>query len=249
MHSKAYNISGGKIRLSRKHSSHTAAFSVIHASLEEMKSRLNDLHPKERAVSQNYKYNARKKSYLLGRFASRAALSLLMPKEKVSAVFVGNGVFSFPIVEGESGGLGISITHCDDIGLALVYPQAHPMAIDLEKVEAKKVETIVGQLTTKEQQLIRQAGLPKVIGFPMAWTIKESLSKVLKTGLMLDLKFMELEAIHRKENHYQTTFTNFGQYKAISYHIGDYVCSITLPKLTTPDLKKFEEAIKWVEDI
>ncbi len=244
-----HNIASCKIRLSRKSTNHTAAFSMVRASLETLKNNLQSLHPTEIVVSQNHRFDIRKKAYLLGRFASREALSLLIPTEKQSTIFIGTGVFSFPIIEGESGGLAVSITHCEDIGMSVVHPQAHPLAIDLEKVDPKQADIIEEHLTLKERRLLQQAGLPKVVGYLTAWTIKESLSKVLRTGLTLDFKLLELESIHRKENYYESTFINFGQYKAISYPIGEYVLSLVMPKFTTPSLETFEARIKLLEAI
>lgn len=240
MQAKEFKSGKCKIRLNRKNSRHTAAFSMMRASLLVLENGLDTLHPTEIAKSQTHKYEAGKKAYLLGRLAGRSALSLMMPQENLSTVFIGSGVFSFPIIEGASGGLSISITHCDDLGMALVYPQAHPLAIDLERIDAKRKNTFAEYVNTEEQLLIRKAGLPKTVGDVMAWTVKESLSKVLRTGMTLDFKLIQLASILRKENHYESTFTDFGQYKAISYPIGEYVCSIVMPKFTTPDLKEFE---------
>lgn len=243
-----YKTVNGKIRLTRENSKQTAAFSLVHASLSELEDQLQSLHPKEIATSQNHKFEARKKAFLLGRLAGREALSLLMTKEKRSTVFIDNGVLSFPIIEGASGGLGISISHCDDIGMALVHPQGHPMAIDIERL-IPKIDAFQDKLTTQERSIIRKEGLPKVIGYPMAWTIKESLSKILRTGMTLDFRLIEMETIHRKGNYYESTFVNFGQYKAISYLVDYYVCSIVLPKFTTPELEEFENGIQLLDGI
>ncbi len=247
MPTKALNIATGNIRLQRENSIHTAACCIVNASLSDLQTHINDLHPRELATYESFKFDARKKAYLLGRLTARKALSLLVPKEKLSTIFIGNGVFSFPIVEGENCGLQVSITHCEDIGMAMVYPQAHPLGIDLERIDAKRSKTMAEQLSTKEKAIIRKAGLPKTIGYPISWTIKESLSKVLRTGLTLDFKFIELASIIRKGNYYESTFVKFGQYKAVSYHFGEYVCSIVLPKFTTPDLKELEGALDMLK--
>lgn len=249
MSSKDFKTVTGKIPLKRENSNQTAAFSLVQAPLSALENRLQFLHPTEITISKNHRFDARKKTYLLGRFASRAALSLLMPTEKLSSVSIGSGVFTFPIIEGASGGLAVSITHCEDIGMAVVHPQGHPLAIDLEKVDPKQVEVVEPYFTTKEQNLILQTGLSKEVGYLLAWTIKESLSKVLRTGLTLDLKLLELQSIHRKGNHYESLFTNFGQYKTISYQIGTYVCSLVLPKFTTLELEEFEAGIKELGEI
>ena len=70
----------------------------------------------------------------------------------------------------------------------------------------------------------------------MIWTIKESLSKVLKCGLMTPLHVLEIAEIDCKRPIRVSTFKNFAQYKVLSVVMGDVALSICLPKRTELDL-------------
>ena len=67
----------------------------------------------------------------------------------------------------------------------------------------------------------------------MLWSAKEALSKLLKTGMMLDFKFLEIDRIINENESTTLYFKNFGQYKAVCTTNSEYAIAIALPKLTT----------------
>jgi hypothetical protein len=66
------------------------------------------------------------------------------------------------------------------------------------------------------------------------WTIKEALSKVLKTGMMTPMEIYQVNAIDQVlyNGFCVSTFTYFSQYKALSFPWKNTLCSIILPKET-----------------
>jgi 4'-phosphopantetheinyl transferase len=64
----------------------------------------------------------------------------------------------------------------------------------------------------------------------LTWTIKEALSKVLRTGLMTPFEIFCLQSIQFENNKWVSQFKNFAQYQAISFQLGKFICSIVCPK-------------------
>ena len=73
----------------------------------------------------------------------------------------------------------------------------------------------------------------------MLWSIKESVSKIIRTGLTTDFKLFEIDSFEQHGDEFSCTFKNFMQYRAVAKKIGDCVCSIVVPEKTTCKLKEF----------
>lgn len=181
----------------------------------------------------------RKHSYLLGRFAAKRAVSLLtgQPAPEIS---IGYGVFHNPMVSAPAGAtvLEVSITHCCGRGAALAFPAAHPMGIDLERIEAAKMAVIEETLTAGEKKLLRLVpGADYASILVVVWTVKEAIAKALRTGLMTPLSVYEISKLERIGPVYISYFRYFAQYKAVSLLLDDgHVCSICSPRKTELEL-------------
>ncbi|MEO1625223.1 MAG: 4'-phosphopantetheinyl transferase superfamily protein [Bacteroidota bacterium] len=225
----------------REQSNHEAGFAIVSGPLEELKRQFPHLHPTERAQFRTFKYELRQSSYLLGKLSARHAVQRIWPVRHLSDIQIDSGVFLYPIVRHpDIRNLQVSITHCKDVGLALAFPESHPLGTDVEMIKEDKIEAIASQMTAQDKDLIRRAQLPSAaMGHTLVWTVKEALSKVLKTGLMMDFKLFELKSIEKKgqtiESHYQHSL----QYKALSRQLGNYVVSVVLPAKTSVDLTEF----------
>lgn len=200
----------GSIALKRKNSSYTAGFAILQEELSELLGSKNILHTEELTHFDTLKFDRRRASYLLGRISAKQALSEILPVATTSmnSYAIGTGVFQFPIVQHlPYTGFQVSISHCDTIGVALAYPEAHPLGIDIEKIDAKKVEPMISMLTKNEIALAKSylGDLPSA--YTLLWTVKESLSKILKTGLMLDFRFLEIDSLTHSEGIYSGTST------------------------------------------
>jgi 4'-phosphopantetheinyl transferase len=140
--------------------------------------------------------------------------------------------------------LQVSITHCDELGIALAHPEVHPLGVDVERTDKANTEAIKEQLTANELALTLAVPLPQPIACTMIWTMKEALSKILRTGLTMDLKLLEIQSFVREGNLYTCQFKHLIQYKAISCHAGAYVCSLVVPGKTTPHLEQFWQSFR-----
>jgi 4'-phosphopantetheinyl transferase len=229
----------GHIILKRQEGDFRAAFCLLRGDLPFLEDRLRVLHPTEKAHYESLKFGRRKQSYLLGRIAAKTAVSTLLQINDPASFYIGFGVFNFPVVKGLRGNTQVSISHCDDTGIALAFPEEHPMGLDIEEISDRRLDAIESQLSGEEKKLLQDCGVSPATGFTLAWTIKEALSKVLKTGLTVDFKILEINSIKSSGAAYTSTFRYYDQYKAISCHSGDYACSVILPRKTTADLDPF----------
>jgi phosphopantetheinyl transferase (holo-ACP synthase) len=108
------------------------------------------------------------------------------------------------------------------------------MGIDLEQVDPGQHETILSQLSERE---IGWLNLYPAERFQLAsalWAAKESLSKVLRTGLMANIRVYDLAEFNLIDSReWEGFFENFAQYKGRVWIGSKHVLSIALPKRST----------------
>lgn len=231
----------GKIILERVDKSFHAGYCIIHEELETLEKSLSLLHPIEKSYYDSLKYDRRKVSYLLGRIAAKKAISEFTEVKSYSSIHIDSGIFQFPVVKipGASQNIQVSLSHCDSIGIALAFPEQHPLGIDIEKIDTSQTEAIKSQMSSKELELITKLDMPLHTGCTLLWTIKEGLSKIFRTGLTMDFIIFEVQSIEMKDSVYVSYFSNCAQYKGISWSFDNYICTMILPKNTNADLKNF----------
>lgn len=229
----------GPIILDRKKVSFKASFCIIRSDLPGLEEQLKLLHPNEINYYKSLVHYKRKLSYLLGRVAGKKAISEIIGEDG-ELIFIDFGVFKFPVIKStKNHNIQISISHCDNIGIVIAFPEEHPLGVDIERIQDKNLEAIKSQLTIAEVNLLAVAEIEFPIGSLIMWTSKEAISKIFKTGLTTEFKVFEIKSLIKRESMYLSTFTNFSQYKAITFQSGDYVCSIVVPQNSIADLDRF----------
>ncbi|MDN5215437.1 4'-phosphopantetheinyl transferase superfamily protein [Fulvivirgaceae bacterium BMA12] len=195
------------------------------------------LHPSELKHFDTYHYEARKKSFLSGRYLAKSVLSHFLHEPDLRKIVIRSGIFNQPLLNYPMPNPpGFSISHSASFTSCLVFPREHPMAIDIESYNSEATEAIASQLTEKEKTLYRSMGLREDIFMLELWTIKEALSKVLTTGLTAPMHIYEIGEVYKKGQFHYSTFKNFAQYKAISFNWKRNICSFVLPLKTKCDL-------------
>lgn len=233
----------GDILLQRKNKDYLAGYCVMREELPRLLQYLSNLHPTEMELFNTLRIDRRRISYLLGRMAAKKAIAEIARLDELHSIFIDTGVFQFPVVKSSrSQNIQVSISHCDHLGIALAFPEEHPLGVDVEKIETGKMEAIKDYTSDAEYQLLLNCGLPTSTGLTVLWTIKEGLSKILRTGLTMEIKLLEVQHIEEVNGCYTSTFCNLMQYKSISYVSGNYVCSIVLPRHTTASFDGFRRA-------
>lgn len=227
------------IPLRRKTQQFHAGFAVVQGNLDVLTLQTHLLHAEEQAVFAQHKFDLRRTSYLLGRLASKEAIKVFTGQDQPNAFWIDTGIFQFPIVRYPAfPNTQVSISHCEEIGLCLAFSEAHPLGLDIERIDAAQTDTILSQIADSEKLLLKEKGLDNIRGYSAIWSMKEALSKVLKTGLMLNFKLLKIKSVKVNGPVLETTFSNFGQYKAFSYNLHqNYSVSIVTPGRTTLDLQ------------
>lgn len=195
------------------------------------------LHPDERKYYESLRFEKRMRSFLIGRYAAKRAVAALTGETDLTKILVQSGIFTQPIVTlpGHQN-IQVSISHCDHWGIALAFPEVHPLGVDIEKIHLDKNEVLEKQMTPIEIELIKTQPDSYETMLTVLWTAKEALSKVIKTGLMTPMKVYEINKMEYQDHSFMSYYKNFGQYKTISFKIGDYVCAIVHPMKTELDM-------------
>ena len=186
----------------------------------------------EAAYFSTLHHPVRQKSYLLGRYAGKRALSNLFSEQDFRAIEIVRGVFEQPIVRYvRNTGYNVTISHAGSVAVALGYPAGHPMGIDIERLNQARYQTIVSQLSDQEMRIVETAGVDRLHVATAFWTAKEALSKVLTTGLMTPFRVYNLEEFRLTDaGTWEGLFQNFAQYK-VKVWIGSlYAFAMVLPK-------------------
>jgi len=187
------------------------------------------LHPQERHYYNALTFEKRIKSYLLGRLVAKQAVAALTGEKILKNINIQYGIFKQPIVVSNKQNIQVSISHCDNFGAAIAFPEAHPMGIDIEKINPHTAEAVKRQITEAEEELLHSSVLSYELGLTLLWTAKEALSKVLKTGLMTPFEVFEISKIEPHDNCIMCYYKNFAQYRVLSFTIDKYMFSIAHP--------------------
>ena len=198
------------------------------------------LHQSEIQELEKLSYERRKRSFALGRLSAKLALNELANDIPSSSIHIESGVFGFPVIHcAEMKSTQVSITHSGSLGVSIAFDEKHPMGIDLEKINLKNAKAISNQISTNEQSLLREIGKLNLEGFTAIWSAKEALSKILKTGMMIEFGLLEINHIEVQQETLMFEFKNFGQYKALCHTNAQYAIALVLPKKTTVNVTEF----------
>ena len=207
---------------------HIAQYTTLHHMCRDI------LHPHELAQYEKFIAPRRQTSFLLGRYVAKQALAVLLHEPVYTNIEIAPGVFTQPIVKYPTPEpVGVSITHAGDLACALAFPQIHPMAIDVEWLEAKNLEAMKSQILPEELHSEALPQLPELVRCTVIWTAKEALSKVLKCGMMCPFSILETVELRQDAACYVGYFRHFGQYKFHAWVLQNHVMTIVLPKWTT----------------
>jgi phosphopantetheinyl transferase (holo-ACP synthase) len=191
------------------------------------------LHSNELSYFKALKFDKRRRTYMLGRYAGKKALSKQLNELDLTEIEIGTGVFTQPVVRYLSRDhAGVSISHTNSYACALSYPEDHPMGIDLEMVVDSKVNVMKSQILEEELQLAEKWKLNQTYCSTVIWTAKEALSKVVRCGMMNPFEGYAICELEQTESCFLGKFRNFGQYRFQSWVLDSFVLTIVLPKKT-----------------
>jgi 4'-phosphopantetheinyl transferase EntD len=152
-------------------------------------------------------------------------------------LIIESGVFRQPILKLPfPSTLQLSFTHSESFGMAIIFPEAHPMGVDIEPVSKETMEAAGEIIAPGEWKRLSLLDTDRCNSYVMLWTIKEALSKVMRTGLMSSFLLYEIDMVERNGTIITCTFSHFPQYKSLSWISCNHVWSIVLPKNSKVDL-------------
>ncbi|NRR21133.1 4'-phosphopantetheinyl transferase superfamily protein [Brevibacillus sp. MS2.2] len=206
------------------------------------------LHPKEFEYYFHLEFERRVKSYLTGRYVAKRAVSVLTGEDSLERICIEQGIFHHPVVNlPNTTNVQVSITHCDDLAAAIAFSEELPMGIDVERISVDRNKVLETQMTVKEGNLFSCLPYSYETTLTLFWTVKEALSKILKTGLTTSFHIYEISQVEAKNGVVYSLFENFPQYRTASFILGDYVCSITYPKKTEWNVAVVKDELQEIE--
>lgn len=189
------------------------------------------LHQQEKKDYENWEFEKRIKSFLIGRYAAKKAIASLTGEERLEEIMIQNGIFGQPIVKHAANqNIQVSITHCNNYGAALAFFEDYPMGIDMDLINENNCKLIESCITDKEKRLIEQVPYDYSSALTLLWTARESLSKVLRTGLTTPMHIFAVKNIETSCDGIINNYENFAQYTTLSFKLNEYMISITYPK-------------------
>jgi 4'-phosphopantetheinyl transferase len=169
----------------------------------------------------------RRTGFLRGRRAAKDALGLAC-RRSAAGIHIEPGTFGQPVVEGVAG-LGVSLSHSDDLAVALAFPLTHPLGIDIEQVRPRNENALRSQLTGREiDRFVAPAADPLAI-MTALWCIKEALSKLLGGGLAIEASVMEVRELREEGGLLHARFVNIAHVAARACLNADMAMAVTMP--------------------
>ncbi|MFS0873161.1 4'-phosphopantetheinyl transferase family protein [Paenibacillus xylanilyticus] len=212
--------------------SHIAWLSVCCAkSAAEYQATIPLLHPNELAFYEGLHFERRITSYLAGRYAAKRAVAVSVQEEDLDRIWIDRGILHQPLVVHPAAlNLMVSISHCDELGAALVFQEALPMGLDVEQIRPARQAVLAAQMTEREREWIGAMTGAEALLMTLYWSAKEALSKVLKTGLAVPFEFLEITGLKQQGTAWVAAYTHFPQYRVAGWVVGEHVFAIAYPK-------------------
>lgn len=229
----------------------SAAICFTVASLSQLQEGIQSfLHPEEHTYFNTLSFAKRQQSYLLGRHAAKKALCHYHPEFTATNVAIKAGIFEYPVAYyPDYKKIQISLSHSESLGIALAFPEEHPMGVDVEAIQPHHQSSIETQLTEVEKHWISQCyhTSPQIL-YTLFWTAKEALSKLLRTGMMSPFHIYAIKNIVKHNHYWINEFENFAQYQALSFLVDSFVCSIVYPQRTNLSIN-IAAIQQWIQNL
>jgi phosphopantetheinyl transferase len=181
-----------------------------------------------------FKSAIRDRTFRLGRRAVKRALAHLFSGVDASNWDVSPNVHGAPVVAcltNVQPPIHVSISHTDRAAVGLVTSRLWPAAIDLEEVVPRNEALLLDYVTLSEKRFIEsQLEVLPVVALTMLWSVKESLAKLLESGLSAQINVYETtDWTFDSEGRLSVKFINFSHVQACSASAKGHVLSISYP--------------------
>ncbi len=237
------------IRLIREDWSGAAYFSSALADDYPLLCRNHELflHPDERIRFASMRFEKRRASFLLGRYAAKKALSRYFDEPNLSSIAIVSGIFGQPLVHYlSSTRAAVTISHTHQAACAIASPDVHPIGLDFESIDEAKSEVLKSQMTGDETGFLQDIGASEITALTILWSAKEALSKILMCGLTCPFQLLAVRSLRQNQDYYEGEYLNFEQYKFQSWATEAVICTVVFPRRTQieTDMSAFLRAVK-----
>ena len=197
----------------------------------EEKPEIKLLSQRELKVYSKFTSRKRQNEFVAGRIACKKAFFKLTSRnencfEEFPSISVLNAETGAPFIENSD--LFISVSHSHGVAIASV--SAHAVGVDIELINPKRISVLKkmsGEIEPKFQD---------VTSLTVLWTLKESLGKALRTGIVEDFRHYDTKNFRHENGLYRCDFENFPSFSGIAITDGKYAAATVTPstKLTIP---------------
>lgn len=186
------------------------------------------LSPNELEIYSKFTSAKRKRGFVAGRAACKKAFFKLTEGktdcfEKFPFVSVLNSETGAPFIENSD--LFVSISHSHEAAIASVCQ--HTVGVDIERIDPKRIPALKRMSAEYPEKDAQE--------LTVLWTLKESLGKALRTGVVEEFSHYEIKNFRSKDGIYYCEFKNF-PFSGVSIANDKY--AISLVSSTTQDLSK-----------
>ena len=160
------------------------------------------LSPKELEICSKFTSAKRKYQFAAGRIACKKAFFSLTTGnsncfDKFSSISVLNTETGAPFIENFD--FCVSISHSHELAIASISRYA--IGVDIERINSKRTSAL--------KRMSAECLSEDVRDLTVIWTLKESLGKALRTGIVKEFEYYEIKNFYVEEGIYQCEFKNF----------------------------------------
>ena len=198
------------------------------------------LSANELAQLERMQFAQKRQSFLLGRLAAKRALRSVLDETNLSAIEIQPGVFGQPlIVHPRAHGLDVTLSHSHGLAVALAFPAAWPIGIDLETVAHDVAATLLTEMNLSDAERRWYAATANpASACGVLWSAREALGKAMKSGVNSPLGVLSACDIEPAPCRPGATawcggYTNFSQFRWRAQISGETVLTLTVPRDVT----------------
>lgn len=158
---------------------------------------LDWLTPGELGRYGGFRFEKRRRDWLVGRWAAKRALLGIsgLPDRDIRRFEIASAPDGAPLprLDGRSCNMRLSLSHSNDRAFSVVSKDALALGCDIELVEPRSAGFVETWFTASERERVRRADpLLRDVLVTMIWSVKESTLKALRTGLQADTRSVEV---------------------------------------------------------
>ncbi len=219
----------------------------IHYAIQDwhqVPAELDWLTPVEQRRADGFRFEKRRRDWLLGRWTAKIALLGItgLSHRNIARIEIASAPDGAPqpVLDGERCGVEVSLSHSNKRAFATVSQGTGALGCDIELVEPRSPAFIETYFTAAEAERIQRVGPgDRDTLVTMIWSAKESTLKALRTGLQADTRSVEVidDGVIRDSgwNTARTTAARAGAFSCLWRRDGQFVLSfVTRAPIETP---------------